>query len=356
LKISKRNSVLYGDNGWWLVTRAAQVQQQSSLTTQQSLPTTSVIVVMFNSESTLDACLSSIPSTSEVVLVDNASTDASASMAVQIRPDAKLIRAGANRGFPAGNNLGAANATGEVLIFLNPDASFDRDGVRILADTVVNKGAMVGPRILDSAGNEATRARYWSRVWSDLAEIFFPTRLVKSRLPRSIGRDMPPDQEVYRSGGQVPYVQGCCIALSAEHFWRIGGWDERMFLYHEEEALARSLEMVGVPVILEPRAIVSHIGGVSSSQYPDFSAHQYFRSKALVYRGHYSTPVTLVAGIAFWSVLQAMAVLTPIRKLIGLRADRERSWYRAAATGVISGIRTTGYRTGRRIVMPPRVH
>jgi len=311
---------------------------------------------MFNSESTLDACLSSIPSTSEVVLVDNASTDASASMAVQIRPDAKLIRAGANRGFPAGNNLGAANATGEVLIFLNPDASFDRDGVRILADTVVNKGAMVGPRILDSAGNEATRARYWSRVWSDLAEIFFPTRLVKSRLPRSIGRDMSPDQEVYRSGGPVPYVQGCCIALSAEHFWRIGGWDERMFLYHEEEALARSLEMVGVPVILEPRAIVSHIGGVSSSQYPDFSAHQYFRSKALVYRGHYSTPVTLVAGIAFWSVLQAMAVLTPIRKLIGLRADRERSWYRAAASGVISGIRTTGYRTGRRIVMPPRVH
>lgn len=338
------------------MTRAAQVQQQSSLTIQQSLPTTSVIVVMFNSESTLDACLSSIPSTSEVVLVDNASTDASASMAVQIRPDAKLIRAGANRGFPAGNNLGAANATGEVLIFLNPDASFDRDGVRILADTVVNKGAMVGPRILDSAGNEATRARYWSRVWSDLAEIFFPTRLVKSRLPRSIGRDMSPDQEVYRSGGPVPYVQGCCIALSAEHFWRIGGWDERMFLYHEEEALARSLEMVGVPVILEPRAIVSHIGGVSSSQYPDFSAHQYFRSKALVYRGHYSTPVTLVAGIAFWSVLQAMAVLTPIRKLIGLRADRERSWYRAAASGVISGIRTTGYRTGRRIVMPPRVH
>ena len=331
------------------MTRPAQGPQQSS-------PTTSVIVVMFNSESTLNDCLNSIPSTSEVVLVDNASTDASVSIASQIRADAKLIRAGANRGFPAGNNLGAANATGEVLIFLNPDASFGRDSVRILADAVLNKGAMVGPRILDSAGNEATRARYWSRVWSDLGEVFFPTRLVRSRLPRSIGRDMSADHEVYRSGGQVPYVQGCCIAISAEHFWRVGGWDERIFLYHEEEALARSLEKVGVPVILEPRAVVSHIGGVSSAQFPEFSAHQYFRSKALVYRSHYSTPVTFVAGIALWSVLQAMAVLTPIRKVIGLRADRERSWYRAAATGVISGIRTTGYRTGGRIVMPPRVH
>jgi N-acetylglucosaminyl-diphospho-decaprenol L-rhamnosyltransferase len=331
------------------MTRAAQGQQQSS-------PTTSVIIVTFNSESTLKDCLNSIPSTSEVVIVDNASTDATVSIAGQIRPDAKLIRAGANRGFPAGNNLGAANATGEVLIFLNPDASFGSDSVRILAETVLNKGALVGPRILDSAGNEATRARYWSRVWADFAEVFFPTKFVKRTLPRSIGRDIPADQEVYRSGGQVPYVQGCCIALSAEHFWQVSGWDERIFLYHEEESLARSLEKVGIPVILEPQAVVTHIGGVSSSQFPEFSAHQYFRSKALVYRSYYSRRITFGAVVALWSVLQAMAVLTPIRKVIGLRADRERAWYRAAAAGVISGIRTTGYRTGRRIVMPARVH
>jgi N-acetylglucosaminyl-diphospho-decaprenol L-rhamnosyltransferase len=331
------------------MTRAAQGQQQNS-------PTTSVIIVTFNSESTLKDCLNSIPSTSEVVIVDNASTDATVSIAGQIRPDAKLIRAGANRGFPAGNNLGAANATGEVLIFLNPDASFGPDSVEILAETVRNKSALVGPRILDSEGNEATRARYWSRVWSDVAEVFFPTKLVKSHLPRSIGRDMSADKEVYRSGGQVPYAQGCCIAISEEHFWRIGGWDERIFLYHEEEQLARSLERVGVPVVLEPRAVVTHIGGVSSSQFPEFSAHQYFRSKALVYRNSYSAPVTFLAGIALWSVLQAMAVLTPIRKVVGLRADKGGLWYRAAAAGIISGIRTTGYRPGRRVVVPPRVH
>ena len=305
------------------MTRVAQGQQQSS-------PTTSVIVVMFNSELTLGDCLNSIPSTSEVVLVDQASSDASVSIAGQIRPDARLIRAGANRGFGAGCNLGAANATGEVLIFLNPDASFGCDSVRILADAVLNKGALVGPRILDSAGNDATRARYWSRVRSDLAEVFLPNRLVRLS-------DIPADHEVYRFGGQVPYVQGSCIAISAEHFWRVGGFDERYFLYHEEESLARRLEMIGVHVILEPLAVVTHIGGNSTSQFPEFSAHQYFRSKALFYRSYYSTPVTFVAVIALWSVLQAMAVLTPIRKVIGLRADRAFSWYRAAAAGVISG-------------------
>lgn len=143
-----------------------------------------------------------------------------------------------------------------MLIFLNPDASFGRDSVRILADTVLHRGALVGPRILDSAGNDATRARYWSRVRSDLAEVFFPTK--------SVRREIPADQEVYRSGGQVPYVQGSCIAISAEHFWRVGGFDERYFLYHEEESLARSLEMVGLHVILGPRAVVTHIGGTST--------------------------------------------------------------------------------------------
>ena len=307
---------------------------------QQSSPTTSVVVVIFNSELTLDDCLNSIPSTSEVVLVDQASSDASVSIAGQIRPDARLIRAGANRGFGAGCNLGAANATGEVLIFLNPDASFGRDSVRILADAVLNKGALVGPRILDSAGNDATRARYWSRVRSDLAEVFLPNRLVRC--------DIPAGHEVYRSGGQVPYVQGSCIAIGAEHFWRVGGFDERYFLYHEEESLARRLEMIGVHVFLEPLAVVTHIGGNSTSQFPEFSAHQYFRSKTLFYRSYYSRPVTFVAVIALWSVLLAMAVLTPIRKVIGLRADRAFSWYRAAAAGVISGWRG-------RIVMPPRV-
>src|ERR1700759_4120932 len=95
LEVSKQNSVHYGDNGWWPVTRAGE---------QQSSPTTSVIVVMFNSELTLNDCLNSIPSTSEVVLVDQASSDASVSMARQIRPDARLISAGANRGFGAGCN------------------------------------------------------------------------------------------------------------------------------------------------------------------------------------------------------------------------------------------------------------
>jgi N-acetylglucosaminyl-diphospho-decaprenol L-rhamnosyltransferase len=305
-------------------------------------PSTSVVIVMFNSQSTVVECLSSIPRTCEVVLVDQCSSDASVSLAKRIRPDSKLIRAGANRGFGAGCNLGAANATGEVLIFLNPDASLGGDSVPILAESVRRTAALIGPRIIDPLGNDKTRARYWSNFASDLAEVFFPTKL----LVGSLRRDIPAGHGIYQAGGRVSYVQGSCMAVRAKDFWQVDGFDERYFLYYEEEALARSLERIGVHVILEPLAVVTHIGGSSTSQFREFSVSQYYRSKALFYTHCYLGPVSAAFLCVLWILLQAMAVLTPVRRVVGLRPDHGRSWYHAAAAGLISGWHG-------RIVVPP---
>lgn len=315
---------------------------------------TSVIVVMFNSESTLAFCLNSIPSTIEVVLVDQGSSDASVSLAREIRPDAKLILAGSNRGFGAGCNLGAANAIGDVLVFLNPDAAFAFDSAAILSDAVVKRDCMVGPRIIDADGTEQTRARHWSGISSDIATIFLPHRLTVGVL-RS---DIPENEEIYRSGGQVPYIQGACMAIGTHNFRRIGGFDERFFLYHEEEVLARRLAAIEVPVILEPRAVITHIGGVSTrlrssipldgSSLPAWSAHQYYRGTALLYQSQYPGPIAFAAVLLLWMVLLAMAALSPIRMLIGLRTDKTASWYRAAARGAING-------WFRRMTLPPNI-
>jgi GT2 family glycosyltransferase len=298
---------------------------------------------MFNSGATLQDCVGSIPEDCEIILVDQSSTDNSISVAVRTRPDARVIRAGANRGFAAGCNLGAANAHGEVLIFLNPDASFGSpESVQILADVVFSRNALVGPRIKDSWGNDQTRARYWSRAWSDIAEIFVPTAL----LVGALRRDIPKTNEVYAYGGQVPYIQGSCIAISAENFWRVGGFDERLYLYHEEETLARNLQIIGVNVILEPRAAITHIGGHSTSQFRDFAANQYYRSMAVSYILFRKRRVAIPTIISLWAALRTMAALTPFRKRIGLRSDKGRTWYLAASTGVLSGLRL-------RMVNPP---
>lgn len=306
-------------------------------------PSASVIIVMFNSVATLAECLASIPADCEVILVDQESSDSSVPTALELRPDAKLIRAGANRGFGAGCNLGAANATSEVLIFLNPDAAFRSPrAVQLMSECVIANDAMVGPRIIDSLGNDQTRARHWSRPLTDVAEVFFPTALTVGPLRR----DVPQTDAVYADGGEVAYVQGSCMALSAKNFHRVGGFDERFYLYQEEEVLARKLRTIGVRVLLEPRAAITHVGGWSTAQFPDFSAGQYYRSVALSYVLFRGKLVAVPTISALWIVLQLMALLTPLRKAIGLRAEKSRTWYRAGAAGLVNGML-------RRMATPP---
>lgn len=303
----------------------------------------SVIVVMFNSESTIQSCLLSVPETCELVIVDQCSRDDSIALARQTRPDAGIIEAGKNRGFGAGCNLGAANAHGEILIFLNPDAVFlTPECPEILSSAARNQNALVGPRILDASSRENTTARYWSSIASELGEVFLPRKLERG----PFRRDIPETEVVYQSGGPVPYVQGSCMAITAGNFWKVNGFDERFFLYREEETLALSLMQIGVGALIDPRAQVSHIGASSTSKVAEFSFGQYYRSEALFFLIKYPKPLALTAIAILWIELVAMAASTPVRKVVGLRADKTGRSYIAAARGVFRGLRF-------RIVEPP---
>jgi GT2 family glycosyltransferase len=302
----------------------------------------SVIVVTYNSATTIASCLNSIPRGCEVLVVDQSSRDDSIPVARSVRPDATVIRAGGNRGFGSGCNLGAANAHSDVLIFMNPDASFAEGAVMRLVRRVRGDNALVGPRIIDEHGFDQTRARFWSTPLSMLGEVCLPTRLNR----RILKRDIPPSDVVYRHGGRVPYVQGTCMAVGASNFRRAGGFDERLFLYHEEEVLARRLERIAVPAVLEPTALITHLGARSTSQVRDFAAGQYYRSAVLTTMTHHPRRVAIPTGIVLWMLLTMMAILTPVRRAVGFRADKGLSWYRSAAAGAAAGL-------GGRIVQPP---
>lgn len=108
-----------------------------------------VVVVVFNSMSTLQACLASIPLDCEVVVVDQQSSDDSVDIARASRPDATVLISERNGGFSAGCNLGARNSTGGTLVFLNPDAAFfNQDGPHILARSAETVNALVAPSSL----------------------------------------------------------------------------------------------------------------------------------------------------------------------------------------------------------------
>ncbi len=302
----------------------------------------SVVVVSYNSASTILQCVNSVPASAEVVVVDQASRDGSAKMVASACPRARVINAGGNRGFAAGCNLGAANASGEVIVFLNPDAFLESGSLEKLVEAAVRENALVGPKILDARGCDDTRARNWSTMSMDLLTEVVPRKYAVGKL----ARDIPNDSPIYKTGGRVPYVQGSCMAVQASHFWAAGAFDERFFLYYEEESLARALQSIDVPMMLEPRAVITHAGAVSTSQRRYFAISQLYRSRAM----YYSIYQPGIRTIAFtWSLLlllKLMALVTPLRRVVGLRGYLDREWYVAAASGVMSG------RT-RRVVEPP---
>jgi GT2 family glycosyltransferase len=298
-------------------------------------PKVSVVVVSFNSERTIAKCVESVPDDCEVVLVDQSSTDQSIATALMHRPSLTLVRGGTNRGFGTGCNLGAANARGDVLIFLNPDAYFvERDSVYVLARRADAATGMIGPRIVDSHGSDQTRARNWTTARIEIAEILLPTFLHRGCLRR----DIAPDEEIYRSGGVAPYIQGSCMAIRNDLFWSVGGFDERFFLYFEEEAIARKLQSIGKTVALDPTATICHDGGHSTMPFKEWSARQYYRSFAIGYTRYSAASAPRVAVVCTALALFVAAILTPLRRRIGFRADRTFSWYSQSSRGALSGL------------------
>jgi GT2 family glycosyltransferase len=304
--------------------------------------TATVVIVVYQSEDVLPDCLASIPVDVEVVVVNQSLVleDVEA-IALRVRPDAKVIAAGRNRGFGAGCNLGAANATGEVIIFLNPDARFVDDACeRLVAATLRHQGALIGPRIVDEQGNEITRARNWSSPWSEVLTLLVPLRMQ----PKMWQRDLPIHDAVYTAGGEVPYVQGACMVIGRDRFLATGGFDEAFFLFGEEEFLARRLRCQGSSAFLEPAATITHAEHTSISKTGGFVAEQYFRTIGVMYRrvssldGSVSLARGATRALPLLTALIFLLVTSPVRRRIGYRKCETSSWCRSALVGLVRGV------------------
>ena len=90
-------------------------------------PTLSVVIVSWNNgeelRRTLPAVNAELEDQDELIVVDNDSSDGSPELISKLAPAARLVQSGHNAGFAAASNMGAALATGDLLVILNPDAA-----------------------------------------------------------------------------------------------------------------------------------------------------------------------------------------------------------------------------------------
>ena len=175
-----------------------------------------------------------------------------------------LIETGSNLGFARGCNIGALRASGEYVLFLNPDAVLEPGVTRRLKASAGALGDslwVIGARIANPDGSEQRGGRRGELTpLSALVTFIGLDRLIPG-LPAVHHERDPLDETLM----EVPVVSGAALMMPRRAFLALGGFDERYFLHVEDIDICRQVREMGGRVWFEPRARVLHYGGTSQT-------------------------------------------------------------------------------------------
>jgi len=232
----------------------------------------SIIIVSWNVKELLEKCLLSIERHKgdldlEVIVVDNNSSDGTKEMLKQVQHDKRgtVILSEENLGFAKGNNKGLEYASGEYILFLNPDTEIVGNAldkmVRYMdAHTDI---AGVGPKLLNTDGSLQHSVRAFPTLMSQLLVMtkvhnFFP------RIPslkHYFQLDFDYDQEQ-----AVDQVMGAALMVRASVLKEVGGVDSGYKRIFEEVDLCFRIKKAGHTIMYVPLAKVKHHKGASFSK------------------------------------------------------------------------------------------
>lgn len=286
----------------------------------------SVIIVSYNSAAHLAGCVDSLDRylddvSSEVCVVDNASTDGSPAV-VRRRPNVQLVVNAANRGFAAAVNQGLAATTGRFVLWLNPDSALLGAGARVLLDYLAahTEVGIVGPRILDPDGSLQRSARAFpSYDWAVGHRHSLLTRLFPNNpySKRYLLGDLDPT-----TPRDVDWVSGACLLHRRDLVTRIDGLDEVFFMYCEDVDFCLRARQAGWAVRYHPGLEVVHQVAGSTRQRSRAMLVERHRSLWRYYKKHFRRHALIdpVAWAAIWGRCSLVVAQHVARGLWGRHA------------------------------------
>jgi hypothetical protein len=196
----------------------------------------------------------------EIVFVDNASTDElSLNFLRAANKDGrvKLIESPENIGFAGGNNLGAANASGEYLLILNPDTTVRKDSIEKMVSYMDKHKdvGILGPRLEYSDGTVQDSCRRDMKFYDLVLKRTFLGKLplFKRRVEKYTMDDFD-----HSKIQEVELITGACMLIRKDFYDDIEGFDDRYFLFMEDFDLCKKVRAAGKKVVYYPDAIINH--------------------------------------------------------------------------------------------------
>ena len=216
---------------------------------------TAVVIVNYNDgENLIQAVrkMSSYAIVDDIVIVDNNSSDGS-SEAVREVPKTHIIYAGKNGGYGFGNNLGMQYAIKELnadhALIMNPDAEVPEEAIKAMlcAMTADDSAAVCAPVCTTPKSTFAAPAAAWPiRVWH--LELFEHCPILRRIFAKKTNY---PKEFLDGIGScEVGAVPGSCLMADLKKINSVGGYDENVFLYCEENILGYKLKKASYKTLL----------------------------------------------------------------------------------------------------------
>lgn len=304
-------------------------------------PDLSIVIVNWNTRDLLAACLESVISNhsvvgdhpeitdhrlvstgqrslvTEVIVVDNASSDGSVAMVRDRFPWVTLIENTENLGFARANNQALRLASGRYLLLLNSDTEIRPRALETLVMVLEAhpEAGAAGPRVLNPDGSlqncygslpsvlDEVLGPYWADFFTK------PWGWLGGRLAYG------------RSGSNAPFpvdrVSFACTLIRREALEQVGFLDEGFAFYSEDYDWFKRLKDAGWVALYCSQAEIVHHWGASSRQRSEWAIRQLYRSKRRYFAKHYGALAEriLCLGLALrFSVKAAVALaLYPLR-------------------------------------------
>ncbi|MEK7781176.1 MAG: glycosyltransferase family 2 protein [Verrucomicrobiota bacterium] len=236
-------------------------------------PAVSILIVNYNGAHLLRDCLDSLAKVTqpsfEIVVVDNASQDASLAV-LRNYPTVRVVKSPTNCGFAGGNNLGLPHCTGRYLLLLNSDTIVTPDFLTPLCEHLdrypqvgIAQSRMILPNHggrLDSCGSFLTRIGF-----------MYHRGFLK------------PDAPLYHQTYRVFTAKGACMLIRRETIVAAGGYlfDEDFFCYYDETDFCHRAWLAGHESHFLGHSVIQHLMGATSesSQKKSFVMSNFLRNQ-----------------------------------------------------------------------------
>lgn len=239
----------------------------------------SVIFVSYNtSELTINAIKSVYEKTEdikyEIILVDNNSRDDTVSKVKEEFPDVVIYENKNNDGFGSANNIGVSLASGQYVFLLNTDTILCNNAIKILSDYLDENDNIVacGGNLYDKDLNPAASySRLFPSIKLELNELFF--NFTSSLNVFNSNFNFTEKPIIFKGS-----ISGADSLIRKDVFEKVGGFDEKIFLYYEETDLFYRLSKLNHRVASVPRAKIIHLEG-GSEQVKEITLERSLNSK-----------------------------------------------------------------------------